>query len=49
MRFSAEKLTLIEADALTFNWSELEPVPLRIVGNLPYNIDTVVVRVNADS
>ncbi len=40
MRFSAEKLTLIEADALTFDWSELEPVPLRIVGNLPYNIST---------
>jgi 16S rRNA (adenine1518-N6/adenine1519-N6)-dimethyltransferase len=39
-RFSAEKLTLIEADALTFNWSELEPVPMRIVGNLPYNIST---------
>ena len=39
-RFSAEKLTLIEADALTFNWSELEPVPVRIVGNLPYNIST---------
>ncbi len=39
-RFSTEQLNLIEADALTFNWSELEPVPLRIVGNLPYNIST---------
>ncbi len=39
-RFSAEKLTLIEADALTFDWSEIATGPLRIVGNLPYNIST---------
>ena len=40
MRFPAEKLTLIEADALTFNWAALATRPLRIVGNLPYNIST---------
>ena len=40
IRFPAEKLTLIEADALTFNWSALATGPLRIVGNLPYNIST---------
>jgi 16S rRNA (adenine1518-N6/adenine1519-N6)-dimethyltransferase len=39
-RFAAEKLTLIEADALTFDWSVLATGPLRIVGNLPYNIST---------
>ncbi len=36
----ADRLTLIEADALTFDWSALATGPLRIVGNLPYNIST---------
>ena len=40
VRFPSEKLTLIEADALTFNWSGLTAGPVRIVGNLPYNIST---------
>jgi 16S rRNA (adenine1518-N6/adenine1519-N6)-dimethyltransferase len=40
VRFPAEKLTLIEADALTFNWNALATGRLRIVGNLPYNIST---------
>ena len=39
-RFSAEKLTLIEADALKVVWNEVAAVPLRLVGNLPYNIST---------
>ncbi len=42
-RFSAEQLTLIEGDALAFDWAALadaDPRPLRIVGNLPYNIST---------
>lgn len=39
-RFSVEKLSLTEADALTFDWSTLATRPLRIVGNLPYNIST---------
>ena len=39
-RFSAQELTLIEADALKIAWSEVAPAPLRIVGNLPYNIST---------
>jgi 16S rRNA (adenine1518-N6/adenine1519-N6)-dimethyltransferase len=39
-RFSAEKLTLIEADALKVDWSDVAATPLRLVGNLPYNIST---------
>jgi 16S rRNA (adenine1518-N6/adenine1519-N6)-dimethyltransferase len=39
-RFSPEDLTLIEADALTVDWSKLATSSLRIVGNLPYNIST---------
>jgi 16S rRNA (adenine1518-N6/adenine1519-N6)-dimethyltransferase len=37
-----EKLTIIEADALRFDFSTLKvsEKPLRIVGNLPYNIST---------
>jgi 16S rRNA (adenine1518-N6/adenine1519-N6)-dimethyltransferase len=37
--FSLQQLTLIEADALAFDWSGL-PAPLRLVGNLPYNISS---------
>jgi 16S rRNA (adenine1518-N6/adenine1519-N6)-dimethyltransferase len=39
-QFTAEQLTLIEADALAFDWSTLGDAPLRIVGNLPYNISS---------
>lgn len=39
-RFSAGQLTLIEADALKLDWSKVATAPLRIVGNLPYNIST---------
>ena len=39
-RFPAQQMTLIEADALTFDWRALTTEPLRIVGNLPYNIST---------
>lgn len=36
-----EKLTIHEADVLTINWSTLaDGEPLRVVGNLPYNIGT---------
>lgn len=38
--FTPSELTLIEADALTFDWRALASTPLRIVGNLPYNIST---------
>ncbi len=38
-QFTAEELTLIEADALEFDWSTI-PGPLRVVGNLPYNISS---------
>lgn len=33
-------LTLIEADALTVDFSAFERQPLRLIGNLPYNIST---------
>jgi len=42
-RFTAEQLTLVEADALAFDWpafASADPRPLRIVGNLPYHIST---------
>ena len=34
------QFTLIEADALQLDFAELSPQPLRLVGNLPYNIST---------
>lgn len=42
-RFEPSELDLIEADALSLDWAALAdqtPQPLRIVGNLPYNIST---------
>jgi 16S rRNA (adenine1518-N6/adenine1519-N6)-dimethyltransferase len=40
-QFTPEQLTLIEQDALTVDWSALaQEQPLRIVGNLPYNISS---------
>jgi 16S rRNA (adenine1518-N6/adenine1519-N6)-dimethyltransferase len=40
--FMASKLTIIEADALKYDFSQLlsDNKPLRIFGNLPYNIST---------
>lgn len=38
-RFSAVQLTIHEGDALKFDFAAL-PAPLRVVGNLPYNIST---------
>ncbi len=38
-RFDAQRLTIHEGDALNFDFSQL-PAPLRVVGNLPYNIST---------
>lgn len=37
--YSADRLTIHEGDALKFDFSQL-PAPLRVVGNLPYNIST---------
>ena len=37
--FPPERLSLHEADALSFDFAAL-PAPLRLVGNLPYNIST---------
>ena len=42
-RFSAARLTLIEGDALEFDWRRFadgDARPLRVVGNLPYHIST---------
>lgn len=40
--FMAKKLTIIEADALSYDFSQLlkPDEPLRVFGNLPYNIST---------
>ena len=38
-RFPADRLTLHEGDALEFDFATL-PGPLRVIGNLPYNIST---------
>jgi len=38
-RYSAERLTVIEGDALNLDWSALGE-NVRLVGNLPYNIST---------
>ncbi len=35
-----DNVTLHAADALTFDYSTLDPKPLRVVGNLPYNISS---------
>ena len=39
-QFTPEHLTLVEADALKLDWSSLATRPLRVVGNLPYNISS---------
>jgi 16S rRNA (adenine1518-N6/adenine1519-N6)-dimethyltransferase len=38
-RFGPDKLVLHQGDALEFDYASL-PAPLRVVGNLPYNIST---------
>jgi 16S rRNA (adenine1518-N6/adenine1519-N6)-dimethyltransferase len=38
-RFAPERLTIHQGDALEFDFASL-PAPLRVVGNLPYNIST---------
>ncbi len=40
-RHAPERLTVHEADVLDFDFAAL-PAPLRIVGNLPYNISTPI-------
>lgn len=40
-QFAPEQLSLIEADALRLDWhTAAKPGPLRLVGNLPYNISS---------
>lgn len=42
-QFTESELTLIEADALTLDWNALvTDRPLRIAGNLPYNISSPI-------
>lgn len=42
-QFSQDELTLIQADALSLDWKALaKDQPLRIVGNLPYNISSPI-------
>jgi 16S rRNA (adenine1518-N6/adenine1519-N6)-dimethyltransferase len=38
--FPTDRLTLVEDDALKLDWSMLATRPLRLVGNLPYNISS---------
>ena len=38
--FTPDELTLVEADALKLDWPALASRPLRVVGNLPYNISS---------
>lgn len=40
-RFPPEKVRVHEADALEFDFASL-PAPLRVVGNLPYNVSTPI-------
>ena len=40
-RFPADQVTVHEADALDFDFASL-PAPLRVVGNLPYNVSTPI-------
>lgn len=40
-RFPAGKVTVHRADALEFDFTSL-PAPLRVVGNLPYNVSTPI-------
>ncbi len=43
-RFAGDdRFTLIEADALKLDFASLAPAPLRLVGNLPYNISTPLI------
>lgn len=39
----AENFSIHQGDALNFNFAELENTPLKVVGNLPYNISTPVI------
>lgn len=42
-QFSEDELTLIQADALALDWNALaKDKPLRIAGNLPYNISSPI-------
>jgi 16S rRNA (adenine1518-N6/adenine1519-N6)-dimethyltransferase len=38
--FPADRLTLVQGDALEVDWRTLAAQPLRVVGNLPYNISS---------
>jgi 16S rRNA (adenine1518-N6/adenine1519-N6)-dimethyltransferase len=46
-RFPAERVTVHEGDALEFDFAAL-PAPLRVVGNLPYNVSSPILFRMAD-
>ncbi|MFN3505233.1 MAG: 16S rRNA (adenine(1518)-N(6)/adenine(1519)-N(6))-dimethyltransferase RsmA [Caldimicrobium sp.] len=39
-----ERVVFLEGDATTFNFSALEISPLKVVGNLPYNVASLIVE-----
>ncbi len=41
--FSDTALTLYEQDVLTVDFRQFSPTPLRVIGNLPYNISTPLI------
>lgn len=43
LRATYSQLTLFEADALEFDYNMLRTKPLRLVGNLPYNVATPLI------
>ncbi len=43
-RFQNGKLTVIEADILTFDWTLLGKGPWKVIGNLPYSITTPILE-----
>lgn len=42
-QFSNKTLTVYEQDVLTVDFRQFSPTPLRIIGNLPYNISTPLI------
>ncbi len=43
-RLQNGKLTVIEADILSFDWTLLEKGPWKVIGNLPYSITTPILE-----
>uniref|UniRef100_A0A832GQU6 Ribosomal RNA small subunit methyltransferase A n=1 Tax=Caldimicrobium thiodismutans TaxID=1653476 RepID=A0A832GQU6_9BACT len=43
-KFSDERLTIYQADAVSFNYRNLGEGPLKVVGNLPYNVASLIIE-----